>query len=282
MTTRNETVGASEVAALFGCSPWESAYSLWCKKTGLAQEDESNERLRVGQFLEKAILEEWNKRRGFFFMHNTESMFSPRYPDQSATPDAIERGADAISRDADIKTVEPTRRGDWIGGVPVYYRLQKQAQNMITGASGGFVVALFGFNELSDEYIEADPEIQAEIEKRCIEFMRRVRGELPPPEIDGHVATGTALKNRKHGEATIALGGDVYDWSTRLKDLEASQKGFDPEIRELRNKIRAALGSANRGLFGDGSGWQLIDVAESTSTRKGHTQMRRINNKDAE
>lgn len=271
------SVGASEIAALFGCSPWESEYSMWCRHVGLYEKQEDTERLRVGRFLEKAILEEWCGRMGIVATHNTTSFTHQTNEWIRATPDGIGDGLVV-----DVKTVEPMRRGDWAGGVPEYYRLQLQQQMLVRGVDRAFLVALFGFGELAHEEVQADFALQAEIVSRIDTFRQRVEGTLPPPPVDGHKATTAALMGQKHVEGIVSLSPEARAWSDRYIVLAAQRKAIEAEQREISNKIRAALSGNTKGTFADGTGWQIINVKESTSVRKASTQLRRITNKQAE
>jgi predicted phage-related endonuclease len=280
---------------LFGCHPYESEYSLFCKKVGLVPPREDTERLKVGRFLEQAILSEWKGRyayaysggsRGLF--HNTDIQTHRAYYFITATPDAMgfetdERG-DEYKIVADVKTVEPMRRADWNAGVPEYYRLQIEQQMLVTGAKRGVLIALFGFNELSHEWIDADPVLQNEIVKRITTFWKRVQGELPPPEADGSDATTDALKARVLTAKAIELPPDVREWEGILAGAEKEVKKHEAVVQEMKNKIRASLGDATVGIHGDGSGWrvQTINRREVVTKASTYTKLVKFEPKEHE
>ena len=294
MTDRKMSVGASEVAALFGCSPWQSEYGLWLLKTGLAEEQPDTERLRAGRYLEKAILEEWKSRHAYSYeggshglFWNTNNIRHKAHAFISATPDAVgfDHDGDGNERKivGDVKTVTAQRRQDWHDGVPEYYRLQLQQQMLVTGASRAVLIAQFGFDELASEWINADASLQEEIVKRVSTFWRRVQGELPPPEADGHDATTDALRRRKLQAKAIVFGDDVREWTQILTAAEKREKENTAVIAEMKNKIRAALGDADTGVWADGTGWrvQTITRKESVTRASTYTALKRIKNKDA-
>lgn len=285
MIDRRNSIGASEVAALFGCNPYQSEYGLWLLKTGLAPEQEDTERLRAGRYLERAVLAEWQQRNPEIILAwNNETRAHASYPFITATPDAIGIPVgDSVDVVGDVKTVTRERRADWKWDLPTYYQLQLQQQMLVTGALRGVIIAQFGFDELGHAWIDRDAEIQEEIIKRCVTFWKRVQGELPPPEVDAHPATTAALKRRNVQAKAIELSSDVRDWSDRLANVERYIKQNEAEAQDLRNKIRAAMGDASMGLFIDGSGWAIRQQPESEFTvkKKAHTVMRRIKNRDA-
>ena len=300
---RNDSVGASSVAALFGCSPWQSEFSLFAKTVGLAPEQEDTGRLSSGRYLEQAILAEWKKRYDIgngpddnyatWMAWNDKSVAHKAYPFITATPDAIgaqPRWVDGATVDGvsdiivvDVKTVTRERRADWNDGVPDYYRLQSQQQQLVCGAQRGLIIAQFGFEELAHEWIDADEKIQDQICSRIITFWKRVQGELPPPEADGHRATTEALARREVTAKAIELGPDIRALSDDLAGIERLQREFAAEQQRLRNKIRSAMGDASVGVFPDSSGWKIRQqvASEFMVKKKAHTVMARINSKEA-
>lgn len=289
MSDRSKSIGASEVACLFGCSPWQSEYSLWLLKTGLVEEQASTERMRAGLYLERAILDEWLSREcpldevGVPLKHNTHSFSHPTYPFITATPDAVAI-IGGVGYVGDVKTVDNTRRRDWDDGVPEYYRIQLQTQMAVTGSARAVLIAQFGFSELSHEWIDADQALQDEIVKRCCEFWKRVQGELPPPDPDGSDATTEALKRRRVDAKAIELSPDVRTWTEELEAIERKGRIIGQNARSLKNKIRAALGDASTGVFGDGTGWRIQTITRKEAIVKAstYTKLSRIKAKDAE
>lgn len=285
MTDRNKSIGASEVAALFHCSPWQSEYGLWLLKTGLVQQQASTDRLRTGQYLERAILDEWNRTSQLDpFEWNGDRFYHGKYGFITATPDGAIHEDGNIVRVCDVKTVTREMRANWNDGIPEYYRLQLQQQMLVTGAKRAVLIAQFGFDELSHEWIDADPALHEEIIKRCCEFWKRVQGELPPPEVDGSDATTNALKRRRRMNAqAINLPDDLQDMARYIDAYEKTAKEHIAKAQEIKNKVRAAMGDATIGLFGDGSGWRITAISKKEYIVKAssYMQMKRFKQKDA-
>ena len=53
---RRKGIGASDVAAILGVSPWRSPWDVWADKTGRLQPWEGNEATKIGQYLESSVL----------------------------------------------------------------------------------------------------------------------------------------------------------------------------------------------------------------------------------
>lgn len=277
---RNEYIGSTEIVALVepDASPFTSAYKMWCEKTGLIErEDNPSERMKTGKFLEEAILAEWNKRNNYAFVFNNEPHF---YKEGiGATPDGI---CAATNEGAEVKTVTPFMMSHWDNGTPRYIWWQAQHEMLCTGLSRIAVIAQFGFERLSHEWIEADPIAHQAIIDECDAFWARCRGELPPPSVDGHKATTEALARRKHDARVIELDAAARDLTDRLSNVERYAKDTAKEAQELKNQIRAALGDASTGVFPDGTGWRIntVNRKESVVKASSYTTMKRIKAKD--
>jgi hypothetical protein len=59
---RARGLGGSEIAPVLGLSPWESRFSLWHRKTGLANPVVENDVMYWGKLLERTVREEFNRR----------------------------------------------------------------------------------------------------------------------------------------------------------------------------------------------------------------------------
>src|SRR5205823_13949319 len=59
---RARGLGGSEIAAVLGLSPWESKFSLWHRKMGLASPVVETDEMYWGKLHEPTILAEWNRR----------------------------------------------------------------------------------------------------------------------------------------------------------------------------------------------------------------------------
>jgi len=325
MINRNEGVGASEIAALFGCHPYLSEYGLWARKTGLVEDKPSTERLQNGRDFEVPILEIWSRRSGVPIVINssadtlmvppgvdistlaggmnivkyertpptitqTQRTFqSPHCSRLFATPDAwtLRHAEREHSHEADVdaKTVRPHMIKEWRkNGTPDYYKLQLRAQNACTGRSGAYLVAAFGWDEISHEFLPADIAIQDEICRRVDQFWLRVEGKLPPPDVDGSESTKTALMATKRNEETVSLAGDIAVIDSRLLQAKANESDWSKRVKQLQAEIIKALGNANRGVFTDGSGYrvQIVERAPYTAKASKYQKLVRFTGDDSE
>lgn len=275
---RKSYIGSTEVVALVepDKSPFCSPFSIFLDKCGLSEKEEPSERMKAGKYLEKAILDEWNQRNARDFIFNDFPHFFAE--GIGATVDGIEK-----LEGAEVKTVTRERRSDWDNGTPRYIWWQAQSEMLCSHLDRVVVIAQFGFDSLAHEWIERDEVACKKIVDACNEMWKRIRGELPPPEADGHPATTRALASRQLNAKVVQLSHDVQKWSDEAK-LEAKlASACAAKSQALENKIRAAMGDATTGLFGDGTGYRI-----TTINRKGYKvnpssyqQMKFIKNKDS-
>lgn len=61
---RRGGIGASEVPALLGLSPFESPYGLWLRKTGRTEPKPENTAMALGHALEGAVAQYWSEQTG--------------------------------------------------------------------------------------------------------------------------------------------------------------------------------------------------------------------------
>ncbi len=197
---RARVVGASEVAALFGCSPHTSHWSLWQIKAGrvAAPDLSGDQRVTWGLRLESVIADAVAEERGWTILpggHRTSS----RVEGWGCTLDREigDRGGGVL----ELKTVDwLVRKRDWGEEPPPHILLQLQAQLGVTGREWGAVAALVGGNELRIWEYQARPRIIAEIAKRVRAFWKSIRENRPPP-VDGSPSTADTLAALKHARA---------------------------------------------------------------------------------
>jgi len=146
LEVRRTGVGASEVAAVVGWSPWQSPMSIYNLKLGITQ-PETNEYMEAGSWLEHSIAEWFSSRANVKLQRVNHTMRHKTFPWALATPDRIVLG-EGRKHDhiCEIKTVGRTTE-DWgeegSDTIPKYYFAQCQWILEVTGHEVCDVVALF-------------------------------------------------------------------------------------------------------------------------------------------
>lgn len=251
---RASVVGASEVAALFDCSPYLTRFELWHRKAGNIATPEFNsivdgtpgdERIYWGVRLEAAIIEAAKERYGYTDREQLDRLTNGKglggHPDRRVI--CPERGPGIL----EIKTADWLVRKGWGDEPPMHYLLQSQAYQGLDGVAWGDVLVLVGGNRLERFCYDFRPKIYAEIEKRVADFWQSVEANDPPPaDYTRDLDTITELY-REGTEEVVDLTADNLAHEAAAAFLFAKEARLDAEKREdaAKAELLDKLGSAS-------------------------------------
>lgn len=180
---RVNTLGASEIAAVAGLSPWSTPHDVWLKKLGLA-DDSENHFTRIGQLVEPILLQMYCEDTKSEVAH-FGTMVHPKHKWMSATPDFSVFGKPRLG---EIKMVGWRLSHHWTqeaDGVPDYYRPQAEQQMEVCDAESVDVVALIGGTDFRIYTVNRDRELAGMLTAIGEKFWRdHVIARVPPP-VDG-------------------------------------------------------------------------------------------------
>jgi predicted phage-related endonuclease len=262
-TFRAKHVGASEVPALFDCSPYLTRFELFHRKKGNvdtpafnALSDDGtpeNERIYWGVKLEAAILEAAKERYGYADREQREALSNGKglggHPDRRVVcPD---RGPGIL----EIKTADWLVRKGWGDEPPAHYLIQSQAYQGLDGVTWGDVLVLVGGNRLERFCYDFRPKIYAEIERRVEAFWQSIEAnDPPPPDYTRDLDTITDLY-REGGDKVVDLTGDnlaaiaAAELLRAAEERKAAQKREDAAKAELLDKLGTASTAMLKGFI---------------------------------
>jgi putative phage-type endonuclease len=269
---RRSGVGASEIAAVLGESPWLSAIELYAMKVGASEGapglDEA-EHVYWGGRLEPSIIAGYQDRTGRPVKREGLLLRSRECPWALCTLDgstALDVGAPW--RPLEIKNIGVQKAREWEEGPPRYYFLQIQQQLLVTGAECATVAALIGGNRMVWCDVPRD-----EIEIRRIKRAGRIfwsecveAGVCPKP--DGSESATRALAALYRGapdpESFVHLPGELLMQDIELRELKASISAMKKRADTIENEIKAHIGKAEHGVLPDGTvySWKQQSRAE--------------------
>lgn len=244
---RQHGVGGSEIAAVIGLSPFESAFSVWHRKHGLIAPVEENAQMYWGTIHEPSICAEFARRhREQWRVESAPTFAGPGRPWQIANPDRLLIADGRTTALLEAKTARDDEGWGEEGTdeIPVHYRAQCLWYLDALGLSACHVAVLIAGSDYR-EYVVTYDEQEALILRAAGErFARTVRdGERPP--IDGHSATYQAVRELPDGMEDVDVEIDPA-----LRDrFHAAQDKFwsaEDELTECKSRLLDAIGRGRR------------------------------------
>lgn len=273
---RLRTVGSSEVAALFGCSPYDTPFSLWHRKRGAiaAADLGDNRRVRAGMKFEDAIAELVAEGAGLEIRKVREYRLSERVEGMGASLDfeAIEDGA-AVP--LEIKNVAQSEWHKWAGDgeidPPAHIGLQVQHQLAVTGAPHAYIGVLVGGWDAKLVRQERHATVIAQIEAKIAAFWRSIAdGEEPAPDY-GRDLDAMELVRLACAPGAVDLTGNerVERLMERYRHAKATERAAAADAEAARAELLDCIGAAEEAFCRGGKikTKRLAAEAEREETR---------------
>lgn len=253
---RTKGLGGSEIAPVLGLSPWESRFSLWHRKKGLANPVVENDIMYWGKLLEDTIRREFQRRHldDGLLVSEAGTWRHVDRPWQIANPDGlIYPIADGENLPIDsLLEVKTARTDDGWGEegtdeIPVYYRTQVLWYLDVFGLDLCHVAVLIGGSEYREYKVTASADEAAFMRERAEEFLGTVdRDERP--SIDAHDTTYQIIRE---------LHPDIEDAKLEVPaaiavpylDANAAHKAAEDEKRRAASVLADFLGNARRAYY---------------------------------
>jgi putative phage-type endonuclease len=238
---RRTFVGASEIAAVCGLNPYDSALDVYAAKVRGTTKNkphlEGRATARLGHLLEPVLLADYAARHGVT-IERPSSQRHPRYPWAGATPDGISSGGELVQ----VKLVGASMLHHWTDGPPRYTVLQVQWEMFVTDRRSCVVVAGLGGTDIEDYPIERD-EQTIDSARQLVELFwhESIIPRKLPADFDG-VATDATLRllfPAVRGPLRAADEGAItttrsYDYiREQIKPLEAAKEALAQRIKVL-------------------------------------------------
>lgn len=259
---RETGIGASEIASVFGVSPWMSALALYASKIGAYERDFTEvEAVYWGHKLEDDIVDGYQERTGRPTRRAGKLLRSRSHPWAMCTLDGETTAAanDSHWWPFEAKNVTIFKASEWEGGAPEHYRLQCMQQMLVTGEQKATIAALLGGNRLVWQDVHRDEDEIRRIIYHGERFWKRIQArDIPMP--DGSESSRKALNALyPDGSGSLVLPRTAADAADRLDELKAQIKRLTDEREAIENTVKLALGETEIGHLPDGRSfsWKL-------------------------
>lgn len=261
---RANGIGGSEIAAVVGLSPYESAFSLWHRKAGNVGPAEENPQMYWGTLLEPVIRAEFQKRHPEWLVETAPTFHAPGRPWHIVNPDGLTHLPDGTVELFEAKT---SRDGEGFGEegtdeVPVHYRCQTLWYEDALQVRRCHLAVLIAGSEYREYVIEYDEADALHLRTAGEAFMHSLRTGVVP-RIDGHEATFKAVKAIPEGldEVDVDVEPALRD---RYFEAIKAAKAADWEKREAAGLLLDVIGTGRRARC-------LGDTVATRTVRNGRT-----------
>lgn len=263
---RRTALGASEVAAILGVSPWSTPWEVWADKLGKLDPWSGNRSTRAGQAFERAVLDEAEEELGTL-LRNVR-VVADGVP-LAATCDAL---VAATGYPVEAKTTGITGRvyGDWgdpgTDEIPEYYLTQVHAQLICTRAEIGYLYALIAGRGVVRFEVDPNEQLHRAISDRICDWWEKHIVQGIEPSREAMPALDVVKRLRKVPNKEVELGQDIAELIAMRDSLKDQEKTAKDQLELLDTKIRLAMDDAEVGLLPDGREVTLFETL-----RKGYT-----------
>jgi putative phage-type endonuclease len=283
LSWRRSGIGASDVAAVLGISPWASPFTVWVDKLGLLPDEDldDDDPREFGRRAETMIAPWFTDKTGLEVAGEQTRLTSGENPWMLATLDGMVYEFNTMAKNWRESDVYPpqfvesalclgpleikTDNGRPWDEIPAHYQCQGQWQMAVGGWDRMWFAVLHGrrFRIYELERDQADIDLMKE---RALDFwVSNVMAQVPPT-VDGSEATEAVLRalypDADPGK-TVELGDHGAGLLRHLATEKRIAKATDKVIKEDTNQLRSLIGDAYQGVV---HGRRAVTLA--TQTRK--------------
>lgn len=239
---REGSLGGSQVGAVLGVSPWESAVTCFYKVTGqIPSFKESTDAMTLGKLLEKPLIEMFRLKHPDFKVEDECGTWAhDDYPFFHANPDGLYVDADGVQGVLEIKT-----SSDFWNEPPLHYVAQVYWYMWIFGLSQGVIAGYIGGRWREFE-IERDEFLMDTWIEQVFKFWGQVE-RLERPDWDGSDSTYQTMR----GLFPEVVGEDV-ELGELGEALLAADKAFaraSDDLNFVRSQVLFEMRNGKNGLL---------------------------------
>lgn len=236
LAARDKGIGASEVGAILGLSPYETAFSLWLKKTNQVPREPENEAMLMGHMLEDVVAKRWEMETGekvikasaadIIYVHQEHDFLR-------ATPDRIVRGRKKL---LECKTTVTSIEAE---DIPAHWQAQVIYQMYVTGIHDADIAWLVQGRYFGYAHIPYDEDFANFIAGKVTEFWNEcVIGGKEPECIS---VSDFALKGSDPG-TTIEADEEAFAQVMSLRTMKQSIADQEDNANNIADQIKLYMG----------------------------------------
>jgi putative phage-type endonuclease len=231
LAERRKSIGASEVAAIMGMSPFNTALDVYKSKSGI--DKEFDPLLSFVGHASEPIMHEWVERYS-----GVPVKLEPAFMARSVEFPFLHASFDRVSHDPfvtwQMKTAHQWTSHKWDEGIPTDIRVQVQAEMLVAGTQKAAVVVWIGGREFRLFWEPRDDRfIEGHMIPALTEFWAGVCDGVPPaPSTVAELAEVWPDDAGQMEAPEVAL-----EWIEKRAFLLASAKEADDEAKQITQAI---------------------------------------------
>lgn len=260
LAERTQDLTSTDIAALFGCSPYKTHFELWHEKAaGTRNEIATNERMIWGTRLEATIAEGVAEDHGWTVRPMKQYMRLPVLRIGSSFDFSIDSGSGPVAAMTgpgilEVKNVDSrVFRDGWIVEddyieAPPHIEMQVQHQLLVTGRAWAAIAALVGGNDLRMVYRLADPEIHQAILAKAAAFWASIdAGAEPAPDFTRDLETIARLyAHAEPGKVVQTDDARLVDLAAAYTEAAAAEKAATERQEAAKAEMLTLIGDAEK------------------------------------
>lgn len=247
---RRRGIGGSDVAAIFGISPFRTARDVYFDKLNIVpdrEEDDNRTALRIGHLLEDLVADIFHDKTGCPVFQVKKMFHHPAHPHMLADIDYFAILSDGTIAPLEIKTTSFFARENWWSGdketVPPYYETQGRHYMCVTNMDRIFFCCLLlGTNEVIIRELRRDTAYEEEMLFLEHDFWHsHVLPKIPPPYTeDGSLILESVKRHSGPADKSapaVTFGMDAAAKVQHYLELKGIKEQADSQFRQLKDDM---------------------------------------------
>jgi putative phage-type endonuclease len=243
---RRSGLGGSDAPATLGLSPYTSPVALYLDKVD-PQPDVDKPIFEAGRRAEPTIALWFAEHTGYQVVHYPVMLRSRRHSFMLGNVDRFVVNDDGEWCVLEIKNVDRSKAHEWVGGPPLYARLQGLHYLSVCGDAFAklYVAACIGGNDYRYFEIERDEELITNLIAKEEEFWTLVQLERMP-EVDGSDSTRDALRAHFSAEeGSIVKVDEKFTSLIQRRKVQKAAIALEAQrLNEIESEMLVLMGEA--------------------------------------
>lgn len=242
-------IGASDIAAILGISPFGNPWTVYARKKGLLGPPVQTDEMEWGKILEPVIAGKFSLRMDLPIEWWDKRIYSKKRPWQYASPDALI--LTEPQQVLEVKTAGLSKAAEWsrergdAEGIPEYYRVQVEWQLSTLELETAYVAVLIAGSDFRIYKIRHDPLLEEILLEEVEEFWRQhlLAGVEPP--MGGSRQAREYLKKQypRERENLRPATAEEITWLSEYGTVRTKLDALEGRKAELENQLFRAIGN---------------------------------------